>query len=832
MTKQIGRIVVAFIVVLIMCNGAIGAEATVFENKVSEQEKVIAPEVKHIQQNYQSGSVKEFVNVLDLNLSNQYIDLELGIPDPLNTLKTTSSRARENSKLGHQVVGAVNASFFLSDGLPANLLSKNNEIINYGILGTNTESPTQSPVAFGISKDGKAIADNFNANLSFKVNGKEYKIDRINNSRPNGTTVLYTPEMTSTGTGIWGLEIIVTSASQNMNSIHFGDQITGIVSEMTTYGGSGNSTIPKDGFVISVQSKEVADELKKNLQIGSPIEVNLTIDEKWMDSEFILAAGPLLVKNGKVNISMPTTTNFVKGRNPRTAVAIDSTGTRVFLVTVDGRQSSSTGTSLTDLASHLISMGATSAINLDGGGSTTMVVREPGLVYPTIINRPSDGYERRVSAILQVVNTAPAGKLKSFKIDSSVKTVLKDTSIPLNIVKAYDEYFNPVTLDSSSVNWRVEGDIGHINGTAFTATKKGKGKIIAEYQGVIAEFSVEVISQDVPLIIDGFESTSNWISESVRATASVSNSTKQEAYRQGNTSLKLNYDFTIPGTGTTAAYAVTKKPISIVGLPKELGVWVYGNSGNHWLRGVVLDGNGNQHTINFTEEGGLNWSGWQYVTADIPQNLILPLKFERIYITQPKESLQNKGQIYIDQLQAVYKENHKELIYTDVTQKHWAFNSIENLNNLGLIKGYLNGTFRPNNSITRAEAATIIARELNLKATKQPNFSDVKSTNYAYDAIAAVSENGIITGRYNGKFTPEGKLTRAEMASILTRAYSLTGTSTTTFKDVPKSHWASGFIQTLLANDLTSGYKDHTYRPNVEITRAEFAALLERVLKK
>ncbi|UZN00063.1 hypothetical protein OL548_09400 [Lysinibacillus sp. MHQ-1] len=61
---------------------------------------------------------------------------------------------------------------FLGNGMPANLLAEKNEIVNYGILGDTYDSPTQKPVAFGLSKSGKAIADYYTTNLSFQVNGK------------------------------------------------------------------------------------------------------------------------------------------------------------------------------------------------------------------------------------------------------------------------------------------------------------------------------------------------------------------------------------------------------------------------------------------------------------------------------------------------------------------------------------------------------------------------------------------------------------------------------------------------------------------------------------
>lgn len=831
MVRKLGIVVVAFLFMSVLV-GQTYAKASVFGTKVNENTIEIAPQVKHIQQSYQSGSTNEFVNVLDINLSNTYTKLEMGLPNPYGSLKTTTNLARENSAPGHYVVGAVNASYFLGNGLPANLLAENNEIINYGIIGTSTESPTQQRVAFGIDKYGIAIADYYSTKLNFTVNGKVYPIDLINSERTDDKTVLYTPGKTSTGTNEWGVEIVVNSASQDMTKLHFGDVITGVVSDVTNYGVGGNSYIPSDGFVLSVQNKALATEIQNTIASGDNIKVSLSIDEQWMDAQYILAAGPLLVKNGQVNISMPTSSQFAKNPQPRTAVAIDSTGSRVFLVTIDGRQSHSKGASLNDLASYLISLGATSAINLDGGGSTTMVVRPPGFTYPSMVNKPSDGSERRVSAILQVVNTAPQGQVKSFKVDSSASVVVKDASIDLKVSRVYDEFLNPMTIDPLSMSWYVEGDIGTMNGATFTATKQGKGKIIGEYQGIRAEIAVEVISGDKPILLDSMDSAGLWNAKAAKATATIAASTKDEAVRQGSSSLRLNYDFTTADSGTKAAYASAKTPISIIGQPKNIGVWVFAEGGNHWLRGTVIDGAGAKHTIDFTSEGGLNWTGWKYVTADIPADITLPLKFEQIYVAQPTASLQNKGKIYFDQLQAVYKDGHQEIVYKDVTDPtYWAYASIINLNNQELIKGYVDGTFKPANTITRGEAATIIARALNLKATKAPNFSDVASNYYAYNAIAAVSEHGILTGREVGKFSPNGKLTRAETAAILSRAYKLVGTSTVNFKDINSSHWAYGNIQALVSNNLVSGYTDNTFRPNVQISRAEFAVFLDRAIQ-
>ncbi|MDN4492169.1 S-layer homology domain-containing protein [Ureibacillus aquaedulcis] len=829
MVKKLGMIVVAFILMQFSINLSV-ASASVFDNKVSENKTEVSPQVTHIKRTYQSSSTKEVVNMLDINLADTYTKLEIGLPNPMNSLKTTSGLAKEYSTLGHRVVGAVNASYFMGNGVPANLLAHNNEIMNYGILGDGSESPTQNPIAFGISKSGKAIIDYYNADLSFTVNGKEYPIDLINSERTTNKTVLYTPGKKSTGTNQWGIEIVANSATQNTTSLHFGDQFSGVVSKVTGYNTAGDSVIPSDGFVISVQNKELAAEIAASVSAGATVEVGLAIDQKWMDAEYILAAGPLLVKDSKVNISMSTSSEFARTLAPRTAVAIDSTGTKVFLVTVDGRQSGySNGTSLSDLASYLISQGASAAINLDGGGSTTMVVRNPGGYYPRLVNSPSDGSERRVSAILQVVNTAPQGTLKSMTLGSIPSEVVKGGSINLKVASAYDDQLNPIELNSSQVKWSVEGNIGTINGTTFTATANGQGKIIAQYGSVEVEKSVKVIGVEDKILLDSFDSASKWSSSAAKATASVANSSKSEPYRQGSSSLRLTYDFSTSQTGTKAAYAVAKSPIPMTGRPNHLGVWVYGDGGNHWLRGVIVDGAGSKHTIDFTGQGELNWTGWKYVTAEVPSDISLPIKFERLYIAEPSATHQNKGKVYFDQLQAVYNGNYKEPAYSDVKNNHWAISSIENLNEQELIKGYIDGTFRPTNSITRAEAATIIARALNLKATKTISFEDVRPTNYAAEAISALAEKGIMTGRTAGKFTPDGKLTRAEVATVVKRAYDLKGTTTVSYRDLEPTHWAYGSIQTLVANDLVKGFTDNTFRPDVSISRAEFATFLDRV---
>lgn len=824
MQKQIGFL--AAFILLAQLLFVTTVDASVYGTKTSEEKLEISPQVYHIKQKFMGSSTQQSINVLDVDLNSTYTNVEVGLPTPFNSLKTTSTIASTYNTQGHRVVGAVNASFFLSNGAPANLIALENEIINYGILGQNTESPTQQPVAFGIGKDGKAIIDYYRTSMTFTLNGQTFPIHFINSGNVSGTNILHTVAKEKTG-GWPGLELVFVESEVKSDALHFGQTFKAKLLHKTL----GDSPIPQDGFVISISDPWMQQQIAA-IPDGIEAEISIQIDSKWQDAEFILAAGPLLVKDGRQEISMPTSTSFSKGANPRTAVAVDATGKRLMLVTVDGRQKGhSTGTSLTSLSNYLISMGAHAAINLDGGGSTTMVARQPGYYSPVLVNKPSDGAERRVSAILQVVNTAQQGNPKMIMV-KDIDQQVPDSRVAMQINGAYDEFLNPLYLTPDMLTWRVEGDVGVMNGATFTATNPGTGRIIGSYQGF--ETSIPVTVRDLtgqPYPLASFDTLWNWQGSAARSTATLGLAGWGEPFREGASGFKLAYDFTVGEAGTKAAYAVANTPIPILSTPDHIGLWVYSDGNPNWLRAMILDGAGTKHTIDFTEEGGLNFTGWKYLKAKIPNNAPSPYQFERVYIVQADMNKLTKGAVYFDQLQAVYAKDYVAPMYTDVTDAYWAAGAISLLNESGLIKGYADGTFKPAQTITRAEAAVIITRALNLTASKAVAYSDVTISHYAHNAIQAVTDAGILTGREAGKFSPAGQLTRAETATILKRAYSLTGKTDMTFTDLKPSHWAYESIQTLVANDLVAGYPDNTFLPNNTITRAEFATFLSRIMQ-
>jgi exopolysaccharide biosynthesis protein len=119
----------------------------------------------------------------------------------------------------------------------------------------------------------------------------------------------------------------------------------------------------------------------------------------------ILAGGQIIEEDGK---AIEYTSAFATNRHPRTVVGLDRTGTKLTLVTVDGRQSNlSIGMTLHELSQQMILLGCTSALNLDGGGSTTLVYRDPATHAQKVVNSPSDSRERSVADALGIMVQAP-----------------------------------------------------------------------------------------------------------------------------------------------------------------------------------------------------------------------------------------------------------------------------------------------------------------------------------------------------------------------------------------------------------------------------------------
>ena len=144
------------------------------------------------------------------------------------------------------------------------------------------------------------------------------------------------------------------------------------------------------------------------------------------------------------------------------------------------------------------------------------------------------------------------------------------------------------------------------------------------------------------------------------------------------------------------------------------------------------------------------------------------------------------------------------------------------------IYGYEDNSFRPEGNMTRAEAAAMIARlqGLDLSNKARPGFIDVRSG--WYNAVVnAVVNAGYMKGYPDGTFRPNGKITRAEFAQMI-KAIDKANTGMAPFADA-KGHWAEAAINQAYANERITGYPDGTFRPNNHITRAEAVTVFNKL---
>ena len=151
------------------------------------------------------------------------------------------------------------------------------------------------------------------------------------------------------------------------------------------------------------------------------------------------------------------------------------------------------------------------------------------------------------------------------------------------------------------------------------------------------------------------------------------------------------------------------------------------------------------------------------------------------------------------------------------------------------IHGYPDKTVKPDNPITRAEAATIFYRLLSdshKRINTVSTFKDVSPKAWYFQAITTLADQGIITGYADVTFRPDKPITRAEIAAITARLDNLTLITGTAFNDIPSNHWATGYIHSARTKGWVNGYDDGTFRPNQYITRAEAAKIINKMFER
>ncbi|MCK6207100.1 S-layer homology domain-containing protein [Bacillus infantis] len=165
------------------------------------------------------------------------------------------------------------------------------------------------------------------------------------------------------------------------------------------------------------------------------------------------------------------------------------------------------------------------------------------------------------------------------------------------------------------------------------------------------------------------------------------------------------------------------------------------------------------------------------------------------------------------------------------TKGLWAEKEILTLSESGIIGGYPEGSFKPSKPVTRYQAAAMLIKALDLPfvTNKETVFKDIKKSSPMYQVAATINEAGIIRGS-NGYFRPGEPVSRAQMASMLTRAFELQRNENFYFLDIQRDYWNYTDVSALAASGITDGKGDRTFAPSEATSRASFSVFLYRAL--
>ncbi|RKD32314.1 phosphodiester glycosidase family protein [Thermohalobacter berrensis] len=417
------------------------------------------------------------INVLRVDLDDRYTDIGVLFSDKgISTREKLSNMVKEK-----EAIAGINGDFFSTEAKPYPL----GAVISEGKIVSSPYDFNKDLPVFSVDEDKKPLISYWNWEMSvIPENGKPIKISTINKySKFTNVVVMYNKHWNGKTPGNTNYSDIVEVLVED-----------NIVKDIRI--GQPPTDIPEDGYVL-ISRGPTGMNLANNFNIGDKVKIDIKGEIDYKKIKAAIGGGTFLVKDGE---KTDFTLN-VKGKHPRTALGITKDRDELIMVTIDGRDTSFKGVELDTLAEIMIDLGAYEAINLDGGGSTTMVVSPNGVDSPQVVNHPSDGNERRIVNGLGIFSDAPKRRLDYIQIFTEDTNVFVNTTRKF-YVKGYDKYHNPVKIDLDRVDFDIEGVKGRFKDNVFMPEESGTATIKAEYRGKEAEIYIRVLNELKDLYIE------------------------------------------------------------------------------------------------------------------------------------------------------------------------------------------------------------------------------------------------------------------------------------------------------------------------------------------
>ncbi len=433
------------------------------------------------------------ITILEVDVSNPSIKIKSELArDVLGTgFEKTSSMANRNNRANHIVLGAINGDYFgISDPTNpytflSNSMIKDNEY-------TFGRSHIRSSFGFRSSDNKPALNIlNFSGSVTASNNNSR-SIDLLNGVRDTNKLILYNKYIgPNSRTNSSGTEVKL----QKIDQLAINGTYKFIVIEKVT--GIGSMSIGEN-YILSGNGT-ASTFLVNNINVGDTVRLAIGTSPNVNNLTCLMGGGPRLITNGTRPSSFVGVEGFgdshVNTRHPRTAVGFNIDSTKIYFLVVDGRQPAlSVGMSCAELADYMISIGCYQAVNLDGGGSSTMVVRNE------IKNSPSDGSERSVgNALLAVAEIPTSQVIQSFQL--LPRQILIDSTQTRKItINAADLWGYQIAVNPAEFTWQVVGLNGMVDSLGFfIPLGTGTGKIIASINTLRDTIDVTVVSTIIPV---------------------------------------------------------------------------------------------------------------------------------------------------------------------------------------------------------------------------------------------------------------------------------------------------------------------------------------------
>ncbi|MCG0276360.1 MAG: phosphodiester glycosidase family protein [Thermosediminibacteraceae bacterium] len=423
-----------------------------------------------------SGWLK--IHILKLDLSSENVDIDA----IMNKNGVSKRQPLSKMVVENGAIAGINGDFFP----PATFSSPVGIQITNGKLISSPDIIEGGMAAFALTyeKIPQLLRFQFTGKIQ-APDGTSYHISGINKASDcYNIIMIYTPDYGKS------TPVLQPSAPEITYAVVKNDKIVNIFDGRS-------AEIPEDSIVLAGGNK--ASLFLKKFTIGDEVKIDFEITPDISNLKMALGGGAILVENGVI----PSTfSHDIPGRHPRTAIGFTKDGKTLILVVVDGRQAQSRGMTQEELARLMLSLGAYNALNLDGGGSSTMVVRAPGEKAPTVINSVSDKTERSIVNGLGIFSRlSSSGKVYGFKIVASSFNIPKNGRRVFEI-KAYDENYNPVDVDPNLVQWSISGGLGTFKGNVLYAEKSGVGTVTASLGNLKASANVRILGDAVEIIVE------------------------------------------------------------------------------------------------------------------------------------------------------------------------------------------------------------------------------------------------------------------------------------------------------------------------------------------